>query len=180
MLDIARARLGLPAQSVEDWLSQPPQRRAPWIERADLRASAALLVLEQAARRRQDLLARDALKRRFLHGGGDADLDAGRARLRDLLEGEGLFAQPALLLQGQPGYGLPQQAERDFLQAKGSALLGRQHAARDTLEHDARLLLPQDLRDQIDGTDANLAALGQRLRTLQRDTGVPSLRGLAP
>ncbi len=68
MLDIARARLGLPAQSVEDWLSQPPQRRAPWIERADLRASAALLVLEQAARRRQDLLARDALKRRFLHG----------------------------------------------------------------------------------------------------------------
>lgn len=180
MLDIARARLGLPAQSVEDWLSQPPQRRAPWIERADLRASAALLVLEQAARRRQDLLARDALKRRFLHGGGDADLDAGRTRLRDLLEHDGLFAQPALLLQGQPGYGLPQQAERDFLQAKGSALLGRQHAARDTLEHDARLLLPQDLRDQIDGTQANLAALGERLRTLERDTGVPSLRGLAP
>ena len=76
MFDVARQALQLPQTQVQDWLDMRPSERAPWLERADLRASAALLLLEQAALRRQELLARDELKRRFL--GRDADRNAGR------------------------------------------------------------------------------------------------------
>ena len=53
---------------VEAWLEQSAQARRQWFDEADLRASAALLLLEQAALRRQLLLAQDELKRRYLTG----------------------------------------------------------------------------------------------------------------
>ncbi len=65
MFEVARQALQLPQAQVQDWLDLAADVRAPWLERADLRASAALLLLEQAALRRQELLARDELKRRF-------------------------------------------------------------------------------------------------------------------
>ena len=66
MFEILRSRLTLPQQTVEDWLDLPARERARWFPRADLRASAALLLLEQAALRRQLLLAQEQLKQRYL------------------------------------------------------------------------------------------------------------------
>src|SRR3546814_6527641 len=63
---VADDALQLPAGDVQDWLELAPTERAPWLERGDLRASAALLLLEEAALRREELLARDELKRLLL------------------------------------------------------------------------------------------------------------------
>jgi hypothetical protein len=171
MFDVLRQALPLPQTSVQDWLTLPPQQRAMWIEQADLRSSAALLVLEQAARRQQEQAARDALKHRFLSSRNDDAVREGGERLQALLDEEGFFAQPARLLAGQPGYGLPQQAERDVLAAQAGERVARQRRTRRTLQEDAKQWLPDVLRADIDGTEANLAALGARLRWLNRKAG---------
>src|SRR3546814_1825241 len=45
MFEVADDALQLPAGDVQDWLELAPTERAPWLERGDLRASAALLLL---------------------------------------------------------------------------------------------------------------------------------------
>ena len=95
MFDVARQALPLPRTRVQDWLDLDPSERAPWLERADLRAGAALLLLEQAALRRQQQLARDELKRRFF--GSDAAQLADRADALDRRAGHpaaGRLPQP--------------------------------------------------------------------------------------
>jgi len=180
MFDVLRQALPLPQRAVHDWLALPPHERTPWIGRADLRSSAALLVLEQAARRRQEQAARDALKHRFLSGTGDAAVREGSARLQALLDEEGLFARPAMLLTGQPGYGLPQQAERDALIAQVVGRLAAQRNARKALQQDAMQWLPDSLRADIAGIEANLTALGERLRRLNRESDGIELKREAP
>lgn len=180
MFEVLRQALGLPQSSVQDWLKLPPSQRAAWIGRADLRSAAALLVLEQAARRQQEQAARDALKHRFLSGRNDAAVREGGARLQALLDEEGLFARPALLLIGQPGYGLPQRAERDALIARTAGRLAAQHDARTALQQDAMRWLPESLRADIGGTEANLTALGERLRRLNRQADGIELKREAP
>ncbi|MCX5511813.1 hypothetical protein OH705_28565, partial [Pseudomonas sp. BJa3] len=54
--------------TVEDWLALDAEQRLQWLDRADLRTSAALLLLEQAGLRRQLLLAQDEVKQRNLNG----------------------------------------------------------------------------------------------------------------
>src|SRR3546814_4637896 len=75
MFEVADDAPQLPAGDVQDWLELAPTERAPWLERGDLRASAALLLLEEVALRREELLARDELKRLLLgrHAKDDAD-----------------------------------------------------------------------------------------------------------
>ncbi|MET1025094.1 MAG: DUF4105 domain-containing protein [Pseudoxanthomonas sp.] len=180
MFEVLRNALSLPQRHVQDWLSLPPSQRAAWIERADLRSSAALLVLEQAARRQQEQVARNALKHRFLSDRHDEDVRQGGARLRALLDEEGLFAQPALLLMDQTGYGLPQQAEREAVIAQAAGRVAAQRAARRTLQRDAMQWLPEEVRADINGTEANLAALGERLRHLNREAGGLELKRDAP
>jgi hypothetical protein len=180
MFEVLRNALSLPQRHVQDWLSLPPSQRAAWIDRADLRSSAALLVLEQAARRQQEQVARNALKHRFLSDRHDEDVRQGGARLQALLDEEGLFAQPALLLMDQTGYGLPQQAEREAVVAQAAGRVAAQRAARRTLQRDAMQWLPEEVRADINGTEANLAALGERLRRLNREAGGLELKRDAP
>src|SRR5690606_25882127 len=120
MFDVARAALQLPQADVDDWLDLPPDRRAPWLERGDLRASAALLLLEEAALRREELRARDELKRLLPSPDAPAGEQAGEvhAQLQALLALEGLFSRPATLLPS--GYGLPQREERAALAAEAA------------------------------------------------------------
>jgi hypothetical protein len=176
MFDVARGALRLPQPSVEDWLDLPPADRAPWLERGDLRTSAALLLLEQAAQRREELRARDALKRLLgRHATGDRDRDgngggsAARARLRAILALEGVFSHPAQLLSD--GYGLPQRAERETLatQAVRRAAQLREHDQR--LRSEARSLLPTQQQARLAAIEANVTLLGERLRRLHRDSG---------
>jgi len=171
MFDVARGALQLPQHKVEDWLALAPGQRAPWLERGDLRASAALLLLEEAAQRREELLARDELKRLLPDHAEDADAATGeaRARLRAVLELEGLLSRPAALLPS--GYGLPQRAERDAL-AADAQLRAAQLREQDRRLHDeARALLTPQRRARLASIDDNLALLGERLRRLHHEGG---------
>ena len=168
MYAVAHAELGLVPDSAEDWLALPPATRAPELGRAGLRAAAALLVLESAAWRRQQALARDELKRRWLGAGDDVDgvPMATADALRDFLRLGGAFSRPAAWLDGVAGYGLPQAGERTVLQARVRE--DAQHRAGNArmLEVQLRELLPASRRAALEGTEANLALLGERLRAL--------------
>lgn len=166
---VASGGRALPADDARDWIDLPPAARAPHLRDADLRASAAMLVLEHAALRRDELRARDALKRRLARA-GEAGEDARDALARWLADGDAL-SRPASLLAGVPGYGLPQENER-VLVAEAAAVAGQRMGGIDAgLRLQGRALLPRDLQARIDGGDANLALLGERLRLLQAPPG---------
>ena len=177
MFEVAQQALQLPQAKAQDWLDLPASERAPWLERADLRASAALLLLEQAALRRQELQARDELKRRFL--GRDADRNAGDAdalaAVQDVLRLEGFLSRPAALLPGS-GYGLPQIAERELLAQEGSRELAEWRQQSERLRSEARHWLPARRQVALDATEANVDALGEQLRRLHREQGGLQLR----
>jgi hypothetical protein len=157
MYEVARATLPLPVRRFEDWLALPPQSRAGVFAGADLRAAAALLVLEEAALRRQQLRARDTLKRRMPVAGRDAT--------QRLLQLEDTLTRPALLVPGD-GYGIPQAAERDAVGRDAASLASRWRTQRDALFARARAWLPAPQREALAATEANVAALGARLRVL--------------
>jgi hypothetical protein len=157
MYEVARARLGLPERRVEDWLALPPRSRAAAFAAADLRVSAALLVLEEAALRRRETQARDTLKHHLP--------EPGREATRGLLRIEDTLTRPALLVAGD-GYGVPQAAERDAALRDSAALAIRWRTQRDALLAQARDWLPAALRDALDATEANVATLGAQLRRL--------------
>ncbi|MCD7097133.1 DUF4105 domain-containing protein [Stenotrophomonas sp. MMGLT7] len=166
MFEVVRAALPVRQGDAEQWLASPPARRGQWIERADLRAAAAMLLLEQAAWQKQQARMRETLKRRLLRAGGDTDAVA--AEFRALLQQEGMLAQPAALLQAA-GYGLPQPAE---LASRETAMRAQQ--VRDgwrSLRGQAEELLPGTERATLAGIDGNLEAIGQRLRRLHTESG---------
>lgn len=169
LFEVARARTDLPQRGVEEWLATSPQQRRPWLERADLKAAAALLVLEQAARRQQESRFREAFKRRYLQSGGD-ELGAAAGTLRTLLRETAWMSRPADLLEGA-GYGLPQAEERTALQAGSAARRERLRDLERQLDQQARSLLsPAQARDR-EAVDANIAWLGAHLRELHRQAG---------
>ena len=172
MFEVARQALQLPQAQVQDWLDLPAGERAPWLERADLRASAALLLLEQAALRRQELLARDELKRRFL--GRDANWrTAGAdtlAALQDVLRLEGILSRPATLLP-DAGYGLPQYEEREALTRESNRQAAQWRQQSGLLRSEARRWLPPQRQVALDATETNVDALGRQLRRLHREQG---------
>ena len=169
MFDLARVRLALPQARLEDWLALPPQRRAWWLDRGDLPTTAALLLLEQAAQRRVELQARDAIKRRLLRREGH---DA-RMQVRAVLAEEGLLLRPAAL--GGGGYGLPQQ-ERGRLEVDAMALSARLGGEWRRLRSEALAALPAERQAAMQGVEANLSVLGERLRELNREQGGMELR----
>nr|WP_286674950.1 DUF4105 domain-containing protein [Pseudomonas subflava] len=172
MFEILRARLAVPQQTVEDWLAQPAAERRGWFERADLRASAALLLLEQAALRRQLLLAQEQLKQRYLGARDDpqdrrfTDADA---TLREILDNSGFLSRPAELLDA--GYGLPQPGEWQQLEAASSERQLKLRQLNDSLDKEVRRLLEPDLVAEIEAGEANLASLGAHLRELHKAGG---------
>lgn len=163
---VASAGRALPADDARDWIDLPAAARAPHLRDADLRASAAMLVLEHAALRRDELRARDALKRRLSRAGDDAR----DALARWLADGDAL-SRPASLLAGVPGYGLPQLDERRHVASAATAAGSRMRDIDAALRAQGRALLPPGLLARIDGGDANLVALGERLRQLQAPPG---------
>lgn len=193
LYDTARGRLGAVPEDVEDWLRLPPARRAPWLGSADLRASAALLLLEQAALRREEQRARDALKRGLFRlerqgrGAAASTPDAGDgigagaapgrgsdaglpALLAAALREGGALASPSGLLS-LPGYGLPQVAERDQARAGADERAARLRSLEARLHQAARDWLPPGHRAALEQTEANIALIGERLRQLHRDEG---------
>ncbi|SDT16262.1 protein of unknown function [Pseudomonas oryzae] len=170
MFAIARERLALPQTTVEDWLRLPAGTRRQHFAGADLRASAALLLLEQAARRRQLQLAQDDLKQAYLgrraHGRDNAGADR---TLEQLLAGSGFLSRPAELLDG--GYGLPQPGEWQRLERESSQRQAQLRQLSDQLDAQLLSLLEPARRRELDDGEANLKALGAQLRELHRAGG---------
>jgi hypothetical protein len=169
--------LQLPQAKAQDWLDLPAGERAPWLERADLRASAALLLLEQAALRRQELLARDELKRRFFGRNADRGADGTDAlvALQDVLRLEGFLSRPAALLP-DTGYGLPQSEERETLAQETNRQAAQWRQQSGWLRNEARRLLPPQRQVALDATEANVDTLGSQLRRLHQEQGGLQLR----
>lgn len=155
----ARDELRLPVGDAQGWLKLDATTRAPWLQRGGLRATAGLLLLEQAAFGRAELRARDTLKRAVL---AQRDSDGAR-QLQALLEQAGQWLQPGALLGG-PGYGLPQDDELTTLQPRLLAASTQAPQAWKQLRLQMRAGLPSAQRAELDVLDANLQALGAHLR----------------
>jgi len=164
----AKTSLSLPYRTVTQWMDLSPEQRRPWIERADLRTSAALLLLEQAAQRRALAQVRDALKRRYLASSRDEG-DAPDV-VRRLLKESAYLGRPSRLLDGD-GYGIPQADERAALKARSAALRSNLMATRAELERGAREWMGPQQRERLDGSVANSELLGTRLRALHAEQG---------
>ncbi|WP_295568100.1 DUF4105 domain-containing protein [uncultured Stenotrophomonas sp.] len=156
---VAAGQLALPARDVRAWLQLPAQQRAPWLLKGDLRASAGLLLLEQAAQRRAELRARDVLKRQLLAAPDSAETRS----LRGLLEQSGQWLRPGTLLQDR-GYGLPLGDEQALLSEAVATASAQAVPAWQALRVQLRQQLPARQRDEMDAIDANLAELGVHLR----------------
>ena len=172
MFAVLRERLGLPQTDVEAWLELSAEQRRPWIEKADLRASAALLLVEQAALRRHLLLAQEELKKRYLGGRerGDASLAKADEALQGILANSGYLSRPAELLDEQ-GYGLPQASEWQRLEQASSERQARLSQLSEALNEQVRLLLGQARQDELEAVETNLTQIGNHLRSLHKAAG---------
>lgn len=159
---VARTSLSLPQPDAQAWLALSPTERAVWLPQADLRTSAALLVLENAARRRQQLLLRDELKRRYLRRDAPAEVAQALQALRTWLGDTGFVSRPSELLQD--GYGLPQSAERARLAEEASLRVARLRKQDGALREELERWLPADRREVLRGIEKNLETISARLR----------------
>ncbi len=159
---VAREALSLPQPDAQAWLSLSPAERAAWLPRADLRASAALLVLENAAQRRQQLLLRDELKRRYLGRKAPDDIARALDALRTWLGDTGFVSRPSQLVPA--GYGLPQSDERKHVAEAAQARVTRLREQDGVLRAELERWLPADQREVLRGIEANLRTIGARLR----------------
>jgi hypothetical protein len=169
MFAVARQQLALPYADVETWLGLAPQVRRPWLERGDLRTSAALLVLEQAAQRRQTAQVREQLKRRYLEQ-REGDAFSSDDPLGLLLRRSAYLGRPSQLLM-DGGYGIPQPAEKAALAVRSEELRDELRQVRAEVERLAREWMEPQQRERVDGIASNRDLLGERLRRLHRGQG---------
>lgn len=171
MFAVIRQRLAVPQTDVDGWLKQPAAQRRTWLARADLQASAALLLLEQAAFRQQLLLAQDELKQRYM--GADAASDPTLNKAGDtigrMLLNSGFLSRPAELLEG--GYGLPQPGEWARLEQQTADRQQTLRTLSDDLDRDLRELLLPERRRELEDSEANLKQVGEHLRALHQQAG---------
>jgi hypothetical protein len=171
MYAVARDELHLPAIAARDWLALPPHARAPALQQAGLKSAAALFVLESAALRQQETLARDELKRRWLRNARSlAALTDIAVPLQELLRVGGAFSRPATWLENVPGYGLPQSEEREVLAVRVRADAAHRRSQFEALEAVLPRLLSSRQRLALEGTEANVALISQRVRALATES----------
>lgn len=172
MFAVLRERLGLPQQDVEQWLALDASERRRWFDDADLRAGAALLLVEQAALRRHLLLAQEELKQRYLSGRerGDDGLAKADEALQGILASSGYLSRPAELLDDQ-GYGLPQASEWQRLERESSQRQAHLAQLSDELDREVRQLLGAERRRELEAIEGNLAQIGEHVRELHRAGG---------
>ncbi|MGA6538741.1 DUF4105 domain-containing protein [Stenotrophomonas sp. NPDC101269] len=163
LFDVARQELPLDTDAVAAWLQRPASERARWIEQGGLRATSALLLLEQAARHREELRARDRLKHTL--GRPGESIDAARDTLLALLRDTGQLVSPAALVD-DGGYGLPMAAERAEAAAAAARISACGIPAWTALQQQMRARLPPAQQRELDTIDASLARLGDRMRRL--------------
>jgi hypothetical protein len=172
MFEVLKKHLPIKQEKVEDWLALKADERRQWIDRADLRTSAALLLLEQAAFRQQLVLAQDEVKQRYLgarelKNGG---MDKANATLQQILANSGFLSRPAELL-GTGGYGLPQPNEWQRLESESSLRQKQLQALTGDLDKEVRALLEPSRAAEMAANEANLKQVGEHLRKLHKAAG---------
>ncbi|WP_213937613.1 DUF4105 domain-containing protein [Pseudomonas sp. dw_612] len=172
MFEVLKKHLPIQQTTVEDWLSLSAEDRRKWIDQADLRTSAALLLLEQASFRRQLQLAQDEVKQRYLgarelKNGG---MDKANATLQQILANSGFLSRPAELL-GSGGYGLPQPSESARLESETSLRQKQLQSLTGDLDKEVRALLEPSRAAEIAANEANLKQVGEHLRALHKAAG---------
>ncbi|MGE8068138.1 DUF4105 domain-containing protein [Pseudomonas sp. NPDC089569] len=172
MFEVLKKQLPIKQDNVEDWLALSAQERRQWFDRADLRTSAALLLLEQASYRRQLLLAQDEVKQRYLgarelKNGG---MDKANKTLQEILANSGFLSRPAELL-GSSGYGLPQPAEWKRLESESNLRQKQLQALSGDLDKEVRALLEPERAAEIAASEANVKQIGEHLRKLHKASG---------
>ena len=172
MFQILRKQLPVSQDTVEAWLEQDADKRRIWFDRADLRTSAALLLLEQAGLRRQLLLAQDEVKQRYLSGRSLDDGGVAKANhtLQQILANSGFLSKPAELL-GEGGYGLPQADERRQLEESSRLRQQQLQTLSTDLDKEVRALLGPQRSAEIKAVEANIKQLGEHLRALHKAAG---------
>ncbi|MFJ7313824.1 DUF4105 domain-containing protein [Pseudomonas sp. NPDC098747] len=172
MFDVLKKQLPIKENTVEEWLSLSAEERREWFDRADLRTSAALLLLEQASFRRQLLLAQDEVKQRYLgarelENGG---MDKANATLQEILANSGFLSRPAELLDSK-GYGLPQPSEFSRLQEESSQRQKKLLVLSGDLDKEVRKLLEPKRAAEIAASEDNVKQIGGHLRKLHKASG---------
>nr|WP_243459040.1 DUF4105 domain-containing protein [Pseudomonas sp. OA65] len=172
MFDVLKKYLPIKQQTVEDWLALDAAERRVWFDQADLRTSAALLLLEQASFRRQLLLAQDEVKQRYLgarelQNGG---MERANATLQQILANSGFLSRPAELL-GSSGYGLPQPSEWQRLESESNLRQKQLQTLTGDLDKEVRALLEPSRAAEIAASEANVKEIGEHLRELHKAGG---------
>jgi hypothetical protein len=144
--------------------------RRTWFDGADLRASAALLLLEQASLRRQLLLAQDEVKQKYLGARDQGGMANANKTLQALLAGSGFLSRPAELLDSG-GYGLPQASEWQRLQSESSSRQEQLQKLSGELDKEVRALLEPERAAEIAADEENIKQLGEHLRALHKAAG---------
>ena len=172
MFDVLRKQLPVKQDKVEDWLALDAEQRRGWFARADLRTSAALLLLEQASLRRQLLLAQDEVKQRYLNAAALKDGSVSKAdqTLKQMLANSGFLSRPAELLDAK-GYGLPQPDERKHLEKVSSERQAQLLRLSTDLDKEVRALLEPSRAKEIAAVEANVKQIGEHLRALHKAAG---------
>ena len=172
MFEVLRKQLPIKQQLVEDWLALSAEQRRPWFAQADLRTSAALLLLEQASLRRQLLLAQDEVKQRYLNAAAlkDGSVNKADATLKQMLANSGFLSRPAELLDSK-GYGLPQPEERERLERESKERQARLLRLSTNLDKEVRALLEPSRAREISAVEANVKQIGEHLRALHKAAG---------
>ena len=172
MFDVLKTRLPIKQTSVEDWMALDADQRRPWFEQADLRTSAALLLLEQASFRRQLLLAQDEVKQKYLGARGltDGGMDKANKTLQEILASSGFLSRPAELL-GSSGYGLPQTQEWAMLESESSQRQQQLLRLTGDLDKEVRSLLEPARAAEITATEDNVKQIGEHLRAIHKAAG---------
>ena len=172
MFEVLRKQLPIKQALVEDWLAQDAEQRRPWFAKADLRTSAALLLLEQASLRRQLLLAQDEVKQRYLNAAAlkDGSINKADATLKQMLANSGFLSRPAELLDAK-GYGLPQPEERKHLEQVSSERQAQLLRLSTSLDKEVRALLEPSRAKEIAAVEANVKQIGEHLRALHKAAG---------
>ncbi|MBX8513498.1 DUF4105 domain-containing protein [Pseudomonas cichorii] len=172
MFEVLKKHLPIPQTTVEDWLLLSAKERSQWFDKADLRTSAAILLLEQASLRRQLLLAQDEVKQRYLGAREQKDGSVSQASktLQEILASSGFLSRPAELL-GSSGYGLPQADEWQRLEAESSQRQKQLKRLTGDLDKEVRALLEPERATEIAANEANLKQMGEHLRELHKAAG---------
>lgn len=180
MFQVIKQQLFIADNSVEEWLGRSALSRQQFFKQANLRTSAALILLEQAAVRRQTLLVYQILKERYLRpvsrNEKQQDLVEAERSIQQLIEHSTFLTRPAGLLKN--GYGLPLPSEIETLTKDSLVKQQQLDTVMLSLRDQIKTLLPKQLVIELEGTEKNIKLLGEQLRALHRADGGLELHSL--